>query len=266
VDAREQIFEQYFANLRSMYQPQARWDSPSFRLKGALISLATFGYGNQVVEANPEARSTFEGFERTLQKVLPPNLGFTRLAIRMPEIVLECSSGDFSLDAASGGVSAVIDIAWQLYMKSLIAPSFVAVCDEPENHLHPEMQRSLLPGLVAAFPGVQFVVATHNPFVVTSVEDSTVIVLDYGDDGVVSNRLDDADRSASANQVLTEVLGVPVPVPLWVEERLKEIVDQFEATTISDETLRNLRSQMNELGIGELFPEAVSDIVRRSDE
>jgi len=266
IDARQQIFDQYYSNLLSMYQPQSRFDSPSYRLKAALISLATFGYGNQVVESNAEAIATFEGFERVLKEVLPPAIGFRRLAIRLPEVVLECASGDFSLDAASGGIAAVIDIAWQLYMKSLVVSEFVAVCDEPENHLHPELQRSILPGLIRAFASVQFIVATHNPFVVTSVRDSNVYVLEFIESRVESSHLAEVDRAGSANQVLRDALGVPAPIPLWVEERLDEIVRRFESKSLTDDTLSELRQEMREVGLGELFPDAVAKIVRRSEQ
>lgn len=261
LDTREQLFSQFYSNLRGMYQPGPRYESPSYRLKSSLISLAVFGYGNQAVDPNAEAVATFEGFEKILGTVLPIRLGFRRLVIRMPEVVLECDSGEFSLDAASGGVAALIDIAWQLYMKSLVTPEFVAVIDEPENHLHPEMQRAIMPGLIEAFPRLQFVVATHNPFVVTSVEDSTVIILDYQDNRVVSNRIDEVDRTASANQILTDLLGLPAPIPLWVQRRLDEIVNQFGNRELTVEALAELRSKMNEVGLGRMFPQAIDRLV-----
>jgi len=37
--------------------------------------------------------------------------------------------------------------------------------DELENHLHIKMQREIFPCLVKIFPHVQFIVATHSPFV-----------------------------------------------------------------------------------------------------
>ena len=214
VEAGEQLFNQYLDNLRQFYQPNARIQSPSHRLKASLISLAMFGYGNQVVTPNEEARATFEGFSEVLRRVLPADLRFHRIAIRMPEVILETGTGDFSLDAASGGIAALVDVAWQIYMRSRSDVTFTVLMDEPENHLHPSLQRSVLPGLLTAFPQAQFIVATHNPFVVTSVRDSNVIVLDFIDGRVESTNLQDVDRSATANQVLTDVLGVPFPVPL----------------------------------------------------
>ncbi len=264
LDTKEQLFEQFYSNLRGMYAAQSRYDPPSFTIKSSIISLAVFGYGNQAVDSNPEAIATFEGFVEVLRKVLPKRLGFRRLVIRMPEVVLDCESGEFSLDAASGGVAALIDISWQLYMKSLITTDFVAVIDEPENHLHPEMQRAILPGLIEAFPGLQFIVATHNPFIVTSVEDSNVIVLYYENNRVVSSRIDEVDRSASANQVLTDVLGLPAPIPLWVQNRLDDLVRQFSDLDLTKDALSDLRAKMKEIGLGRMFPEVVDRLVEGS--
>jgi hypothetical protein len=263
LDARAQLFEQYFSNLRQFYSPGNYVESPSFRLKAALISLGTFGYGNEVVARNEEAIETFEGFQQVLRKVLPPQLNFRRLAIRMPDIVFECADGnDFSLDAASGGVAAIVDVAWQIFMKSLIeADEFVVLADEPENHLHPELQRSLLPGLMSAFPDVQFIVATHNPFMVTSVPDSNVFVLDYLQGKVHSRVLSDVDRSASANRVLMDVLGVPFPMPLWVEARVQEITKRVQAESVSAEALNRARAELSEVGFGHLFPEVVERLL-----
>ncbi len=111
VQAGDELFNQYLDNLRQFYQPNARIQSPSHRLKAALISLAIFGYGNQVVAHNDEARETFEGFSEVLSRVLPADLAFHRIAIRMPEVILETGTGDFSLDAASGGIAALMDVA-----------------------------------------------------------------------------------------------------------------------------------------------------------
>ena len=261
VQVGDQLFNQYLNVLRQFYQPAARIQSPSHRLKAALISLAMFGYGNQVVTPNEEARSTFEGFSLVLSQVLPPDLEFHRIAIRMPEVILETGTGDFSLDAASGGVAALVDVAWQIYMRSRSDATFTVLMDEPENHLHPSLQRSVLPGLIRAFPQAQFIVATHNPFVVTSVQESNVIVLDFVNGRVESTKLDDVDRSATANQVLTDVLGVPFPAPLWVEEEVDRIVNSVRDQDLTTELLSSLRAQLKSIGLGYLFPEVVDRLL-----
>ena len=265
VHAGNELFNLYLNNIRQAYQPGTRVESPSHRLKAALISLATFGYGNRVVAANHEARTTFEGFSVALSHVLPADLGFRQIAIRMPEVVLETRTGDFSLDAASGGIAALIDVAWQIYMRSRSDPTFTVLMDEPENHLHPRLQRSVLPGLLAAFPQAQFIISTHNPFVVTSVRDSSVIVLDFVDDRVNSTNLTDVDRSATANQALKDILGVPFPAPLWVENEVDRIANSARDQDLSAELLSSLRAQLNTIGLGYLFPEVVDRLLPADD-
>ena len=261
VRAGNELFEQYLNNIRQFYQVNVRIQSPSHRLKAALISLATFGYGNKVVTPNAEARSAFEGFSRVLKSVLPADLGFQKVAIRMPEVVLETRTGDFSLDAASGGIAALLDLAWQIYMRSRTDSTFTVLMDEPENHLHPRLQRSVLPGLLDAFPQAQFIVSTHNPFVVTSVRDSNVIVLDFDNEKVKSTNLASVDRTATANQVLTDVLGVPFPAPLWVEDEIRNIVNSVRDQDLSTETLTEIRKRLNLAGLGAMFPQVIDRLL-----
>ena len=261
VRAGNELFEQYLSNIRQFYQLNARIQSPSHRLKAALISLATFGYGNEVVTPNSEARSAFEGFSRVLKNVLPADLGFQNVAIRMPEVVLETRTGDFSLDAASGGIAALLDLAWQIYMRSRTDSTFTVLMDEPENHLHPRLQRSVLPGLLDAFPQAQFIVSTHNPFVVTSVRDSNVIVLDFDNVKVKSTNLASVDRSATANQVLTDVLGVPFPAPIWVEDEIGSIVNSVRDQDLSTKILTEIRKRLNLAGLGAMFPQVIDRLL-----
>ena len=261
VRAGNELFEQYLSNIRQFYQVNARIQSPSHRLKAALISLATFGYGNEVVTPNSEARSAFEGFSRVLKNLLPADLGFQNVAIRMPEVVLETRTGDFSLDAASGGIAALLDLAWQIYMRSRTDSTFTVLMDEPENHLHPRLQRSVLPGLLDAFPQAQFIVSTHNPFVVTSVRDSNVIVLDFDNVKVKSTNLASVDRSATANQVLTDVLGVPFPAPVWVEDEIRSIVNSVRDQDLSTEILTEIRKRLNLAGLGAMFPQVIDRLL-----
>src|SRR5690606_28453560 len=110
----------------------------------------------QIVNANEGAIRIYEGFIEILKTVLPPKLGFKSLSVRIPEVILETDSGEFSIDAVSGGIASIIDLAWQIYMFDESDQRFIVSFDEPENHLHPEMQKTLLPNFLKAFPYVQF--------------------------------------------------------------------------------------------------------------
>jgi len=234
----------------------------NYIIKENLISLAMFGYGNQVITPNNLARQTFEEFQEILKQILPPKLGFQRISIEMPEVNLVTKSGEFSLDAVSGGVASLIDLAWQIYMYPNNNQRFVVTLDEPENHLHPEMQKMLLPSLIKAFPNAQFIIATHNPFIISSSPESNVYVLNYNyTNRVECTYLDLVNKAGSSNDILREVLGVSVTLPYWVEDRINKIVDKYSEIVMNSETISNLRDEMREIGMDKLLPETLGKIL-----
>jgi len=260
---RSDAFGMYMDIVRSRYYGSSHQHTPNYHMKETLIALAAFGYGNEVIDRDSESLATFVGFEQVLRTVLPPSLGFVRIAVRLPEVVLVTRSGDFSLDAVSGGISSLVDLAWQLFMYASPDTEFVATIDEPENHLHPELQRTILPTFLRAFPHVQFICATHNPFIVTSVPDSNTYALKYGDDHrVITELLTAIDRSGSSNEVLRDVLGLPSSSPTWVEHNLQEVEQLLSGRDLTPELLAELRGRLKQLGLERFVPDALARLAR----
>lgn len=263
---RNEVFAQYLSLVRTRFGGGHTQWSPQHYMKETLIALATFGYGNAAVEADPESARIFEDFQEVLRKMLPPTLGFKRIAVRVPEVVLETETGNFSIDALSGGAAAVIDLAWQVFMYQPSGSEFVVTLDEPENHLHPELQQRVLADLIAAFPTVQFVVATHSPFIVGSVPDSHVYVLGYDTSRRVnSTLLDTVNKAGTANEILRDVLGLEFTIPIWVESKLDSLVERYSAQAFTGETLTALREEMIALGFGKHVPKTISKLAERKD-
>ncbi len=275
----EQILNYYNNEVRNLYGGHHTGVSPIFRMKESIISMVVFGEKTSRGAGNPVLVNALNGFVDVLKKILPPSLGFIDLEVRQNEIVVKTSTGTFMLDAASGGISTLFDIAWRLYMFGLSNPEFVVTMDEPENHLHPSMQRSLLSRLLDAFPRAQFIVATHSPFIVSSVKDSSVYVLRYRDavhqEGevipetatarVFSEKLDTINRASSANSILRDVLGVEATVPEWVVDDVQRIVAQYGEVKLTSETLSKLREDLKSLGYEDQYPAALADLVRKHD-
>lgn len=269
----------YNSEVVNKYNGSHTGYSPVYRMKEAIISMAMFGEGNKHVHGNPEILRSYIGFIDTLRKVLPDSLGFIDLAVRPPEVVLVTRSGEFLIDASSGGVMTLIDLAWRLHMFSLTQPvdgAFVVTMDEPENHLHPTMQRSLMQRLLKAFPNAQFVIATHSPFMVSSVRESSVYVLRYAErdlmidenrtvvqtaaSRVVSQLLDTVNKAGSASDILREVLGVPATIPEWVEKDVDDLVTRYREREINARSLSEMRAELARIGIEELYPQALASL------
>jgi len=243
----------------------------SYYMKNTLIGWAIQGFGVQdgsksIMPKDQEQVDHYKGFQNVLKKILPPSLGFEEFEIRNMEIVFVCNQGrdEFVFETASGGISALIDTAWQIYMYSIKEnDNFTVLIDEVENHLHPTMQRHVLPDLLDAFPKARFIVATHNPLVVGSVRDSNVYVLRYNEvDTVESERLDFEKRPKTASEILDEVLGVSFTMPIWVEDALCSIVEKYKSKDMGENDFIQMRKDLSEIGLERLMPHAIEDVVR----
>jgi len=239
----------------------------NFHIKETLLLWANQGYESAVQEPDEQSRLYYEGFQVVLKKVLPETLGFLEFKIRSGEIVMICKSGDFMLDAVSGGVGALIDLAWKIYLVDLEEDQPITILiDEAENHLHASMQREMLPNFISAFPNVQFIVSTHSPLIIGSVKDSNVYALRYeenelGENKVISQLLDLENKAKNATEILNEVLGVSFTMPIWVEGTLKEIVEKYSNNEMNEDTFDNMRSELQEIGLEDLMPLAIKKVL-----
>ena len=91
---------------------------------------------------------------------------------------------EFGLDEMASGYEALFDLFSEIVIRmeqqahlKYDLPGIVLI-DEIELHLHIARQKKVLPFLVRAFPNLQFIVATHSPFVVSSIESAVIYDLE----------------------------------------------------------------------------------------
>ena len=92
----------------------------------------------------------------------------------------------FGLNEMSDGYSAVLKIIIELInlMEAKSGKycdytmSGIVLIDEIETHLHIELQKMILPFLTTMFPNIQFIVSTHSPFVINSINNAVVFDLE----------------------------------------------------------------------------------------
>jgi predicted ATP-binding protein involved in virulence len=265
---KQSAFNEVFNSTKQRFQVSSHYsDNNSYLMKNTLVSWAIQGYGNQVMLPDQELINNYEGFKDVLKKVLPKTLGFENFEIRDMEIVFICNNGEdeFLLETASGGISALIDIAWQVYMYATNKDEeFTVIIDEVENHLHPTMQRNILPSLLDAFPNTKFIVSTHSPLIVGSVKESTTYALKYNKNKKIeSYKLDFEEQIKTASEILDEVLGVSFTMPIWVENKIEQIIDRYIQKDMTQDDFSNLRQELKDIGLEKLMPFAITNIVDR---
>ncbi len=273
---KESAFNEVSSSTRERYFGSSNQPPSTFYMKSALIGWATQGYGVRapdgtvIMPDDKEQAGYFEGFPAVLKKVLPKTLGFEKIEIRNSEIVFVCNQGrdEFLLETVSGGIAALIDMAWQIYMyQTEDKQDFTVIIDEVENHLHPTMQRQILGDFTEAFPNVRFIVSTHSPLIVGSVRDAQVYALKYNDrNKIVSLRLDFQNKAKTATEVLDEVLGVSVTMPIWAEKRLNDIVSSYSQKQMTENDFTAMRRELSEIGLQRLVPTAITKVLEEKND
>jgi predicted ATP-binding protein involved in virulence len=108
----------------------------------------------------------------------------------------------FGLSELSDGYSAVMRIITEIMLRmegrqnSAYDLEGIVLIDEIETHLHVELQKKILPFLCDFFPRIQFIVSTHSPFVLSSVENAVICDL--------QNRIVTEDLSGYSYDTLIE--------------------------------------------------------------
>ncbi len=91
------------------------------------------------------------------------------------------------LDSLPSGFSALFSTLMDLFIRidlirkqignNTYNPCGIVLIDEPETHLHLELQEQVLPLFTELFPNIQFIVATHSPAVIASIKSATIFDL-----------------------------------------------------------------------------------------
>lgn len=158
-----------------------------------------------------------------------------------------------SLEQLSEGyrnmVALTIDLVRRAYLlnpnsKSPLDVNGVVLIDEIELHLHPRWQQKVLTDLTKLFTNVQFIVTTHSPQVLTTVQGESI--------RVVSNSSDQAELVSSpfggeSNRVLLQVLGVEARPDTIVSKLLVSYFDLIEDGHGEGEDALKIRERLNTL-------------------
>lgn len=108
------------------------------------------------------------------------------------------------------------------------------IIDEIDEHLHPALQVRVLKALHETFPKIQFIVSTHAPLVMSSVEsgeDNIVYKLEYNN-GVYSHR--ELNTYGLDATTIMEVLMGQTARDLFVDKQIKNVFKQIDENRLTD--------------------------------
>lgn len=165
-----------------------------------------------------------------------------------------CDGREVRSDLLSDGyrrlVSIVIDIAIRSALLNKVmfgAEAYkrthgTVIIDEIDEHLHPELQVRILKALHATFPQIQFIVSTHAPLVMSSVEsneENVVYRLEYN--GGKYSHTELMTYGLDASTIMNVYMG-QVSRDLFVDSKLKNI-----RKLIDEEKYQDARVALDEM-------------------
>lgn len=209
-----------------------------------------------VTTINTSSAKLLDNIRRSVDKVLS-HLGWKSLSFNGEELVIENRQEvEISVDSLSDGVknllTLVADIAYRCVKLNphledpLQETNGIVLIDEIEMHLHPSWQQRVVKDLISAFDNIQFIITTHSPQVLSSVQNSNIRVIDpqkeegyqpvvnpYGKQSVVA---------------LEDIMNVSSTPPKEVIEEvglLEEYLELIQKGEIEHPRLGEIREKLN---------------------
>lgn len=192
----------------------------------------------------------FEGFENILKRLFGDDALKLSFDYKNYVFYIEKTDGRFPLTDLSDGYSSALDIVADIILKMQDGVNVVRTYDVPgmvfideiETHLHLKLQREILPLLTSIFPKIQFVVTTHSPFVLSSVENAVVYDL--------KNQETITDLSDYSYEIITEgYFGVKTESDKLRRniDRLKGLLEKKSRTSIEEDDKNRLVKSFDSL-------------------
>lgn len=184
----------------------------------------------------------FDNFEKSLAELFnDPNLQLSFDRKNYNFNILETGKEPYNLNQLSDGYSAILSIITELLlrMESSGVKSYdvqgIVLIDELETHLHIELQKKVLPFLTNFFPKLQFIVTTHSPFVINSIENAVICDLEKS---IVTEDL----SGYSYDTLIESYFGADK-----YSSVLKNKIDEYERLILKESLDENEKIQLQEL-------------------
>jgi predicted ATP-binding protein involved in virulence len=104
----------------------------------------------------------------------------------------------------------------------------IVMVDEIDLHIHPKWQVNIIPILAKALPNIQFIVTSHSPLVVGSLEWMNIIIMSPGKNQTSNpKRIKEGIHGLDADQILlTNFFGMQSTRAPAKESRLKKLTEK----------------------------------------
>jgi len=186
----------------------------------------------------------------------------------------EGKSEKLSLSEMSGGYRIILALAADLarrmaqgnpHLDDPLKSEAIVLIDEVDLHLHPAWQQTVLMDLMRTFPNTQFIVSTHSPQVLSTVEQNRIIRLSRRDGEIHASPATSATYGAEAGSVLQTEMGVNERPQNEFSQKLKEYFGLIDRNDYNSDHARELRHRLEELSSRDTGLDRADGEIRRRE-
>ncbi len=168
-------------------------ENPSKSFIKYLVDLKTqqsFARNEDDMEVVENIDNWFTKFENAMRSILDDQSIKLKFDYRNYDFkIIQNNREPYGFNELSHGYSSVLNIVSDLILRIdknrastcrdyAFDTEGVVLIDELETHLHIELQKKILPFLVEFFPNIQFIITTHSPFVLNSIDNAVIYDLE----------------------------------------------------------------------------------------
>ena len=246
-------------------EPSSSYNTFGQWFKYAMLSAAEFDRAAKEVGDNRE--NPYASVLRAVRQAVTAclkSMGWTDINFSFAQqdfVLTHPDMGELTIDVLSDGARSVISMAADLaYRMVRLNPDLgeraaldtpgVVLIDEVDMHLHPSWQQTVLYDLQEAFPKVQFIVTTHSPQVLTSVNAESIRILQWGHcfEGV---RTPEFSLGAESYQLLKDIQNVETrPQALPIVKDLARYLELVGEDKWDSKEAIELRTRLDEWAKG----------------
>lgn len=190
--------------------------------------------------------SWFENFESSLKEIFEDRslrLDFDRKNYNFN--IIQENKEPFDFNTLADGYSAIINVVTDIILRmeqdktNRYDIQGIVLVDEIDAHLHINLQKKIFPFLTRFFPRIQFIVTTHSPFVLNSIENAVIYDLEknllvsdlsgYAYDGIVEGYFE--------NDKYSDIIKDKV-------EQYEQLVNRKKRTETEEDQMRALKKYL----------------------
>jgi predicted ATP-binding protein involved in virulence len=229
-------------------QPNSNKKSSSMFEEFLVSSIANQAFAESTkINNNPEEAKRIEKWFKKLENDLQVLFEdqFLQLKFDSDSFVFEIHQPDkkpYTFQNLSSGFSSIMSIYADLITKVSLRSinpedlTGIVIIDEIDAHLHVSLQKKILLFLMNSFPKIQFIVTTHSPFVVTSIDSAVIYDLS------TCQQIEDLSKF-SYQAVLEGLFGV-LPISTLLQNQIEELSNLLKVVPINVNKIESLLNKL----------------------